>query len=68
MNHLEKQFQCRFCDKKFRFNKKLEDHEKTHRDIKDIKCPHCPSLFRSRTVMKKHVNASFMKYFLIIRI
>ncbi|KAJ8030531.1 Zinc finger protein 14 [Holothuria leucospilota] len=50
----EKQFQCQFCEKLFKFKRDCTNHEMMHTDERPFKCQFCQKLFRRSSTCKIH--------------
>ncbi|KAJ8018206.1 hypothetical protein HOLleu_43937 [Holothuria leucospilota] len=50
----EKQFQCQFCEKLFKFRSDCRNHEMTHTGERPFKCQFCEKLFRTSNTCKTH--------------
>jgi uncharacterized Zn-finger protein len=53
--HQENNVQCDDCGKCFPNRQRLRVHKIVHSDVRDIKCPSCPSLFKDKRYLKQHV-------------
>ena len=54
----ERKFECKWpgCDKKFRMDSVLKNHEKWHAGIKDYQCPMCPKQFIQQQQLMYHLK------------
>ena len=52
----ERRFVCRYCDKKFTHNSKLQIHLRTHTGYKPFQCKFCSRRFAQSGVLKTHLR------------
>lgn len=49
-----RRFPCHLCDYKTGFQFKLEEHLKTHSNVRNFSCDHCERLFKSAKSLRQH--------------
>eukprot|EP01006_Ploeotia_vitrea_P058032 TRINITY_DN68668_c0_g1_i1.p1 TRINITY_DN68668_c0_g1~~TRINITY_DN68668_c0_g1_i1.p1 ORF type:complete len:696 (+),score=48.02 TRINITY_DN68668_c0_g1_i1:58-2145(+) len=47
-------FMCQYCDRSFKAQSKLEDHERTHTDEKPFVCNYCDAAFSCKGNLDRH--------------
>ena len=54
---------CDVCDKKFPFKSKLDEHVRSHSDVKSFKCDLCEKAFKHRKSLRIHFLSQHSSYF-----
>lgn len=52
----EFEYSCNICEKKFRLAASLENHLKTHDEVRDFHCTFCKQSFRKANYLRLHID------------
>ena len=50
-------YECTQCSYRTTHRNRFQDHERWHRDVRDINCPHCDKKFTTMTSQRGHIKA-----------